>query len=324
MLCAIGLAAGVCPRPGWAAPPTAAQETTAMTDKARQLYEEGLVAFKKGKVLDAHASYRAAWSLNKHWQIAANLADTEIELGKYREAAEHAAYYQQHAPADRQDKAKALVNRARARVGALTIEVDPPGAEVLVDDVPVGRAPVQEAVFVDPGAHKVTARFAGRADATQMVTLSAGGEQKVALRMVVEAPPPPVVPVEKRPVWPAVVTGVLAAGGLAVGAGLTAAANGKGASRATLLARLGDSGCAHAASAVTADCSTLMNAANSQTALARGAVAGFTVGGGLALATAGLIGWTLTKPAATRDRVQAQLVPAIEVDARGITVSGTW
>src|SRR5262249_39118101 len=109
-LCTFALLSLASAREAWAARPT--PETTAMSDKARQLYEEGLVACKKGKVLEAQASYLAAWSLNKHWQIAANLADTEIELGKYREAAEHATYYQQNAPRDRKEKADALVKRA--------------------------------------------------------------------------------------------------------------------------------------------------------------------------------------------------------------------
>jgi hypothetical protein len=309
-----------------AGPPTPSREATVMTDKARQLYEEGVAAFKKGKTLEAHASFVAAWALNRHWQIAANLADSELELGKFREAAEHAVYYQQHAPADRQDKAKALVNRARARVGALTIDVDPPGAEVLVDDVPVGRAPIQEAVFVDPGAHKVTARFAGRADATQTVTLSAGGEQKVALRMVVEAPPPPVVvPVEKRPVWPAVVTGVLAVGGLAVGAGLTVAANGKGSEADALGAKLGGpSTCTQTPGDMT--CKTVKDDLRSRDVLSKAALAGFVVGGALALSTAGLGIWAGARPREERSGTKqaVRIVPLVGSGVGGVVALGVW
>src|SRR5277367_5778545 len=150
-LCAMGVLAVAQPRAGWAAPPTSTPETEAMTEKARQLYDEGLAAFKKGKVAEAHASYLAAWSLNKHWQIAANLADTEIELSKFREAAEHATYYLANAPANRTERAEALLKRALVRVAVLTITVEPAGAEVLVDDALAGTAPLPQPVFLDPG-----------------------------------------------------------------------------------------------------------------------------------------------------------------------------
>lgn len=298
-------------------------ETIAMTDKARQLYEEGLAAFKKGKVLEAHASFFGAWSLAPHWQIAANLADVELELGKLREAAEHAAYYQKNAPADRRAKADALLQRATARVGTLEIEVAPPGAEVLVDDAAVGRAPLGGSIFVLAGPHKVTARLAGRPDVAQTVTVEAGARLGVTLKIVAEVAAPPVVPlpvVEKRPVWPAVVSGGLAVVGLAVGAGLTAAANGKSGEAEALDAKLPLSSCSGApATGRAGDCNALKDALRSQSQLGSAAVAGFIGSGALALVAAGFGVWSVGPK-----RAAIRVAPLMSAQGGGVVVLGVW
>ncbi|MEO7327636.1 MAG: hypothetical protein ABI193_03590, partial [Minicystis sp.] len=99
-------------------------EGTVMTDKARQLYEEGVAASKKNQLIEARVSFLAAFNLNKHWQIAGNLADCEIQLGKFRDGAEHATYYLNNAPPDRRERAEGLLKTAKAKIGTLKVVVD--------------------------------------------------------------------------------------------------------------------------------------------------------------------------------------------------------
>ena len=110
-----------------------------MTDKARQLYEEGLASIQKQKWLEARASLLAAWALNKHWQIAANLAGCELELGKFRDAAEHAAYYLKNSPPDRHEKAEGQLKRAKA-TGTVTLSEE-------LADYKLGGAAVRDVVL---------------------------------------------------------------------------------------------------------------------------------------------------------------------------------
>jgi hypothetical protein len=305
-------------------PPPPNPESTVMTDKARQLYEEGLAAIQKSKWLEARAALVAAWSLTKHWQIAANLAGCELELGKYRDAAEHAAYYLKNAPPDRSARAEAQLNRAKEKIGTLTVGVDDAGAEVLVDEVVVGQSPLRDPIYLDPGEHRVLVRRSGRPDVVQGVTLAAGESRAITMKDEAQVPPPPVTPQKPRlPTAVLVVTGVLGAGGVAVGAGLTAAANGKGSERATLLAKLGDSGCAGGTGAVSGDCTKLLNAAKSQSTLSNAAIAGFVSGGVFAVATAGLGLWASSKPA-TRERTQIRVAPVVSATDRGVVMVGTW
>jgi hypothetical protein len=162
-------------------------ETAEMTDKARELYNAGSDALQKGRWGEAHANLLAAWSLKKHHQIAGNLAAVEVQLGRYREAAEHLAYYLREAPATKQKErqsAQALLIDARKHLGALTIKVEPTGAEVLVDGAVVGKAPLSGEVFVEPGKWTIEARLDGYTTARTTVEMAAGSSREVPLTLV--------------------------------------------------------------------------------------------------------------------------------------------
>src|SRR3954454_11393209 len=62
------------------------------SDRANLLFKKGKVAFNAGKYNDALRIYSEAWTLKKSPDIAANLAQTESELGKHRDAAEHFSF----------------------------------------------------------------------------------------------------------------------------------------------------------------------------------------------------------------------------------------
>ena len=72
-----------------------------------------------------------------------------------------------------------MTAKARAKVGALAITVDPPGAEVLVNGLSVGKTPLQDVVFVDPGPVFVEARLAGYTSRKDSRTLAPGKREDV-------------------------------------------------------------------------------------------------------------------------------------------------
>lgn len=213
--------------PAYAADPVERKsEKAALTAQAAALYDQGTAAYKEQKWPEARAAFLAAWALEKHWQIAANLADAEIQVGRHREAAEHAFFYRQKAPADRHERAEALLAKAKARVVTLRIETDPPGADVWIDGQPAGRTPLAEPFFLEPGKHTVTARMASRPEAAVTLDKGAGTEEVVRLEVKaaqIVTPPPPPPPAPKSMV-PAYVLGGAGIAGLVVGATLTGVA----------------------------------------------------------------------------------------------------
>jgi hypothetical protein len=170
-----------------ARPSSPSSETSAMTDKARELYVEGQKSAARERWGEAHASWLAAWGLKHHYQIAGSLGTAEAKLGRYRDAAEHLAFFMREAPATKvkeRQSVQELLAEVRKHVGALGIKVEPAGAEVLVDGVRVGKAPLVDEVFVDAGARVIEARLEGYEIASAKVDAAAGASREVALRLV--------------------------------------------------------------------------------------------------------------------------------------------
>ncbi|XXY46930.1 PEGA domain-containing protein [Sorangium sp. So ce269] len=215
-----------------AAPRAEAQESDALTDKARQLFEDGVKAAKAGKWDDAHAAFLAAWGLKPHYQIASNLGVASLRVGKPRDAAEYLTLYLREAPATKvqeRQRAEASLQEARAQVAAVTVRVAPDGAEVTVDGTSVGRAPLADPVFLDPGRHEVGAKLDGYVPQAQPVAATAGGTETVVL----ELKRAPALGAERAGAGPDVPpapgtsqgggrTAVLVGGGIATGVGVAA------------------------------------------------------------------------------------------------------
>ena len=215
--------------------------------QARELYVEGAKAARSGHPDRARLFYISAWRAQHHWQIAGSLGHAELALGRYCDAAEHLAFFLRETrylttldPRDRATIARDL-ERAKAKVGAVTAIVEPAGAEVLVDGAPVGTAPLADAVFVEPGRHVIEARMPGRVAAVEARDLVPGGATQVVLRLApVAAVEPPAAQPPQQPPQPlavappprsiarpnraiviggAVTTGVLAVVGVGLGVG---------------------------------------------------------------------------------------------------------
>ncbi|MFS8067782.1 MAG: PEGA domain-containing protein [Byssovorax sp.] len=305
----------------------AKSEGDALTQKARQLYAEGVKAYQQAKWEEARASFLAAWALAKHYTIAGNLADCEMRLGLYRDAAEHLAYYVREVvkddttTTDERKNGQRHYDEARAKVASVIIHVNVPGAELYVDGKSIGKAPLLDALFLDTGSHVLEARSEGYLSAKSTVDAKAGTSRDVALELkradvVPPVPPPSVGP---SPVWIAV-SGALAAGGFGAGIGLTAAANGKSADAKTLRAQVGSgSGCF--AQSISQPCVMLQSAADSKNTLSNLALVSFIAGGAFALTSAGLGVWSASSP---KTGATVRVAPVVGASQGGVLVVGSW
>lgn len=319
-LCAL---ATLSPRPVRADDPP---DATVLSAKAGVLYDEGRTLLKASKWEDARASLLAAWSLHKHWQIAASLATCELELGLAREAAEHARFYLRNTLPDRRERAEALLKTATAKIATLTVKVEPAGAEVLIDGAAAGRAPLADALFVEPGRRHVVARSPGMPDATETLDLLAGSTRTVSLELKrpgdvgggIVSPPAGDGSSAPSPGWMAV-TGGLALVGIGLGIGFTVAANGKADNAAALQQPGGESVCF--GGSPTPGCSDLSETLTAQSTLSNAAVVSFLLGGVFTLGTAGLGLWTVST---SSHKAGVRAVPALSATHGGVTILGTW
>ena len=217
LVCAIGMGLA----PGRAsAQPAPAQAGSQVNADARQLFTDGQTATKLNQWDKARTFFQGAWRIQQHWKIAASLGRAEFKVGRMREAAEHLSFALREvpagelAPADLKPVAEMLA-QARAKVGAVKVTGAPDGAEVALDGVFVGKAPLKGELFLDPGPHRVVAQRVGYVDGTGEVTGVAGQAGGVDLRMVKVPEAKPVGPVVEQVVVPPAVgpnKGVVIAG----------------------------------------------------------------------------------------------------------------
>lgn len=354
----VALAAAAAPAAAQPAPSLAKPHVQAMTKKARELYAEGVAAYGQKRWADARAAFVGAWALNQHFTIAGNLGAAELKLGLYREAAEHLSLYAREVAKDAEatdkerQEAAALLTEARTKVGTLVILTKSPGAEVFVDGVRVGAAPLNDPVFVDPGEHTVEVRAEGFRTARETKRLEAGMQADVDPALVrIEAAAPgagagagvglggagagsagrvATSPVEDpstpRPrLWPIAVGGAVAAVALGVGVGLTVAANGKSA-EVERLSVIGDEDwlCnANAPRGPHAECPKLKSAVEARDRLSNAAMGVFIGAGVVALGTAGYAIWELRRHRTPRD-TGVQVLPLAGPQGGGIAVRGAW
>jgi hypothetical protein len=279
-----------------AAQPSESTASARADDLNRRAIELG----KKDRYVEAEALAREAWGLKQSYDIAANLGLTELELKKYRDAAEHLAYARRTFPTSGKPENKLLVEqsfaRARAQVAAVVVHVEPANADVSIDGAHVVLVGQPE-LFVTPGAHVFDAKLEGHAPASARVTVAQGGSEQVTLVCAATSPsisttvvpPPPPPPNAGRSInVPIVVAGYgVAAVGVGLGVTFAALAAGKGGDANTLQAQLaaggGPSACAGASPA--GSCSTLQSTRASRDSLSTASMISFIGGGAFALGT---------------------------------------
>ncbi|HTV25644.1 MAG TPA: PEGA domain-containing protein, partial [Polyangiaceae bacterium] len=116
-----------------------------------------------------------------------NIGQVCIQLGQYANARRALEEYLSKGgdalPADRRAAVNKDLEMLGHRTAFLTIGANLEGAEVLVDDLLVGKTPLGPALLVDAGVHRVTVRRPGYTPKTSNVTLAGGDEQNLTVAL---------------------------------------------------------------------------------------------------------------------------------------------
>lgn len=177
---AAGASGQPAPKGGGAAP-AAAPDPTA---EVKKRFESGLAAASAKNWKKAAEEFGKAYELKPLPQIAGNLGEAELNLGRYRDAAEHLEKFLREdsgaTPAEKK-AAKDWLDQAKRKIVTFEITVAVPGADVLVDGKVVGKSPLpMKGVYVEPGKHTVEAR-AGEATDEKTDTYEAGWTRVIKL-----------------------------------------------------------------------------------------------------------------------------------------------
>ncbi len=140
---------------------------------ARQAFDDGAAAEKRGAWTDAADAYQRAYTLKPHPYALFNLGRAREHTGELRLAAEAYQRYLDESPAaaDR-PRVQATIASLRATEGALTVETTlagtPVAAEVMVDGAARGTAP--QTLRLPGGPHRVELQLGSRRASRDVVT----------------------------------------------------------------------------------------------------------------------------------------------------------
>ncbi len=158
------------------------------SERARAYFVEGMQAFEERRFGDAISAFRRASELVPSADLTFNIARAYEELGELDGAVENYRRYLRDRvdPPDREavlEHIRELEERAEAQriaarqtptTGTLRVEVDVAGAEVRIDDRPIGTSPIPMPLSFGVGEHHLEVRLEGYVPFRARVHLDAG------------------------------------------------------------------------------------------------------------------------------------------------------
>ncbi len=194
--CALALAAAAS-----SAPARADEATDAKKKEAQAFFEEGLRLAKANDARGALTAFREAYARFPSFRVLYNIGQLCARTGDGACAVRSYERYlrdgDKDVPAKRRKEVEAEIRQLSRTLGRVAVTTNVTGAEVFVDDEPVGRTPFSEAVAVSGGSHKVSAT-ADSARAEKTVTIVAGSTVAVDLELEKKEAPAP-TPVAEKP-----------------------------------------------------------------------------------------------------------------------------
>jgi hypothetical protein len=228
------------PRPGPAPSASGARQPPKSSEsgqRSKELIAKGATAFAAGDVEGARTLFADALEADPtSYEAAGNLGFAELQLQAYRAAAEHLALALKLGAAsmgpEKSKQLQGFLDEALAQVSAVTVVVNVPGAEVLVNGKSVGKAPLEQPIYVNPGKVDCEAQAEGYTAARVSQGVAAGSKPTIALLLTKpSAQTEPVKPLkpDQAPAHPnktIIIAGAaVALAGVAVGAAMAAVAN---------------------------------------------------------------------------------------------------
>jgi hypothetical protein len=203
--------------------------------EASRRFKSGVAFYKERNFAAALVEFKRAHELVPNYVVLYNIGQSARELKDYAGALDAFEKYlaEGGAKAAHFKDVTTAVEDLRKKVGRIAVVTSARGAEIAVDDVTVGTAPLEKPVVANVGRHKVSLNAAGAVPVQKVVDVASMEEATVTLEVprreeprVDVPPPPPQKPGPRIAAW--VVLGTTGATGIAAGVtgGLALAAHG--------------------------------------------------------------------------------------------------
>lgn len=178
--------------------PARAGDATTGTDSPQVQYRKAHEAIKAKKWDEARRLLLDLWARSHTYDVGSSLVYVENQAQHFAAAANYATFAIKNAPPiekpEEIERLRAALDELKPRVGAVTVVVNRPGAEVRVDSELVGASPLESDVYVDVGPHQIEARLTDAPPASERVDALAGEKYRVNLTLAPAEPVGPALP----------------------------------------------------------------------------------------------------------------------------------
>ncbi|MEO5728428.1 MAG: PEGA domain-containing protein [Byssovorax sp.] len=170
-----------------ASPQGKVEEAKSHYRRARELYDENNF---RGALVEMQRAY----DLSRNAALLFDLGQIQYQLQDYPSAlnafTKYLASNKGDIPPARVAEVQKDIERLKGRIGSLRITSNKRGAQILVDDVVVGTAPLSEPVLVSAGRHKVVATADGQTTTPKVVDVAGAEAIEVSLALAEDAAAP--------------------------------------------------------------------------------------------------------------------------------------
>ena len=312
---------------------------TGTSMQTRTLFREGLASYNAGQVETARQLFLTAWTIQPSADVAMELAQTEMDLGKYVDAAEHLDYALRNFTPSINEMMRSIARQAYTdvlrRVAKLNVTVNQDGAEVLLNSRVIGKTPLPGSLYAEAGSCVVQARW-GTSSATETLLAEPGQELPVILALQPSGGPASDLRSAQEPhqpepsltsaaahksLVPVIVGGAITMLALATGVGLRIASDSEANNAQRISSGLGIEGCI-GTNANSSTCIALHDSLRKSDRERNWSTAGFVVGSTAILSTAVYWFWPRRQDAAAASgfRVSGNL----SANAGGVALVGAF
>jgi hypothetical protein len=160
------------------------------TDEGRAHFQRGVQFYKENDFRAALIEFKRAYEAAPNYKVLYNLGQTNLELQDYAAALTSFRKYLDEGgkdvPRDRRTQVDGEIRKLEGRVARVTIKSNIEGADVLVDDVLVGKTPLASPVLVSAGRRKIAVSKAGSGQQSRTVDVAGGDDASVDLEIATQ------------------------------------------------------------------------------------------------------------------------------------------
>jgi hypothetical protein len=153
--------------------------------EASQHFTKAVQLFKEYSFDAALAEFRKAYQLAPSYRVLYNIAQVNYELHNYVEALKGFRQYLSEGgsevSSDRRAQVEAEIRKLEGRVGYIEVTANVEGAQLSVDEVPVGAIPLRSPLMVNPGLRRVSGTKNGYGMTARNVTIAGGDHAQIQL-----------------------------------------------------------------------------------------------------------------------------------------------